>query len=236
LVLDHLVMNEIEKDAKSSEGLAARDHRTRSRLIEAAGIVFSEKGYDRATAREICDLAQASPAAVNYHFGGKEKLYVAVLREAHRRLMNVEALEAIAKDMDDPEEGLAQFFGGLLHSMLDPSPAGWIAKLIMREMSAPTRALDEVIDLQVRPRSLLLRSLIGRMMNLSVDHPAVVRGTLSSVGQFVFLFQNRRVIKSVFPELDLTSAGIDEMARHIWRFTIAGLRAVAQDAKEGCRS
>ncbi|RJQ57377.1 MAG: DUF1956 domain-containing protein [Desulfobacteraceae bacterium] len=223
---------ETSNPIRNREDFVARDHRTRSRLIEAAGIVFSEKGYDRATAREICALAQANPAAVNYHFGGKERLYVEVLREAHRRLTNSDDLKVIVEDKGPPEENLNRFFSRLLHSMLGSSPASWFARLIAREMTAPTRALEEVVEIQIRPMSLLLRKLIARLMDLPADHPAVVRGTMSTVAQFLFLFQNRRIIQMVLPDLDLGPAGIDEMARHVLRFTSGGLKAVAGDVEK----
>ena len=54
------------------DALSAGEHKTRSRILEAAGRLFSHKGYERTTAREICTLAQVNPAAVNYHFGGKD--------------------------------------------------------------------------------------------------------------------------------------------------------------------
>jgi hypothetical protein len=74
------------------------------------------------------------------------------------------------------------------------------------------------------------------LTGLPVDHEAVVRGALSTVGQFIFIFQNRHAIELIFPELDLRGEGIDRMARHIWRFSIAGLRAVALDIKQGGRA
>lgn len=176
-----------------------KDHRTRSRLIEAAGIVFSEKGYDRVTtAREICDLARTNPAAVNYHFGGNEPLYVEVLRQAHRRLMNIGYLEAAVEETGAAEEKLGQFLTGLLHSLLDTSPEGWIAKVVMRELSAPTRASQEVVELQVRPTSRLFRNFMAQLMDLPVDHPAVIRGVLSTVGQCMFLFQTGTSSSSSF--------------------------------------
>ena len=48
---------------------------TRRQLLEAAGAVFAEAGYRDATVREICRRAHANIAAINYHFGDKEKLY-----------------------------------------------------------------------------------------------------------------------------------------------------------------
>ncbi len=128
---------------------------------------------------------------------------------------------------------MERFFIGLLHSVLDPSPAGWVVRVIMREMVSHTDALVELVELQIRPTARLFRTIIARLMDLPVDHEAVVRGTLSTVAQFIFIFQNRHVIELNHPDLDLRGEGIDRMARHIWRFTVAGLRAVARDIKQG---
>ena len=49
---------------------------TKERLMEVAGQVFAEKGFRDATVREICQRAGANLAAVNYHFGDKERLYI----------------------------------------------------------------------------------------------------------------------------------------------------------------
>src|SRR5271165_2202312 len=57
---------------------------TKARLLEAAGEEFANKGFELARVRTICERAGANLAAVNYHFGDKEALYVEVLREAHR--------------------------------------------------------------------------------------------------------------------------------------------------------
>ncbi|MFZ0931853.1 MAG: CerR family C-terminal domain-containing protein [Syntrophobacteraceae bacterium] len=224
-------MKEDEKDLTSVGIFKTEDHRTRSRLLEAAGIVFAEKGFERATAREICDLARVNSAAVNYYFGGKQHLYVEVLREAHRRLANFGALNAVAEDINAVNERLEGFFIALLHSVLDPSPTEWVVRVIMREMASHTEALAELVELQIRPTARLFRTIIGGLMDLPVDHEAVIRGTLSTVGQFIFIFQNRDVIEMINPGLELRGEGIDRMARHIWQFTVAGLRAVARDIK-----
>src|SRR3954451_15578579 len=57
---------------------------TKARLLEAAGEEFAEKGFEAARVRSICRRAGVNLAAVNYHFGDKETLYVQTVLEAHR--------------------------------------------------------------------------------------------------------------------------------------------------------
>jgi len=215
------------------DGGASSEYSTRNRIIEAAGLLFAQEGFDRATSREICDLAHVNPAAVNYHFGGKERLYLEVLREAHRRLVNFGTLKDFAEESHLSEEKIEVFFIGYLKSLLDNSPEGWTSRVMLREMAAPTSAFNELVQLQIRPTAMLFRSLAAHIMGLSVEHEAVVRGTLSIAAQFVFVFQNRKVVELVNPDLDLTEEGIGLLARHIWRFSLAGLKAVASDYKDG---
>jgi AcrR family transcriptional regulator len=63
------------------------DQTTRQRLLEVAGQVFAEKGFDRTTGKEICERAGINTAAVNYYYSGIEGLYAAVVQEAHSRFV-----------------------------------------------------------------------------------------------------------------------------------------------------
>jgi AcrR family transcriptional regulator len=57
---------------------AGRD--TRERLLDAAERLFATRGIDAASVRDITDAAGANLAAVNYHFGSKYELIVAVVQ------------------------------------------------------------------------------------------------------------------------------------------------------------
>lgn len=48
---------------------------TKDLILDAARKHFSEKGYEGASIRDICDQAGANVSAIKYHFGGKEGLY-----------------------------------------------------------------------------------------------------------------------------------------------------------------
>ena len=57
----------------------------RQQLLLSAGEVFAARGFRNATLAEICRKARANNAAVNYHFGSKETLYVESWRFAFER-------------------------------------------------------------------------------------------------------------------------------------------------------
>ena len=98
--------------APSSKALpelaADRGERARTRLLLEASRIFSEKGYAKASTREICEAARLNPAAIHYHFGDKDGLYRAVL------LVPIHGIAAQLAGFDDPALTLAQSLHHLL--------------------------------------------------------------------------------------------------------------------------
>jgi len=74
---------------------------TKSRILDAAEHLFGEHGFDGTSLRAITSAGNVNLAAVNYHFGSKEKLMQAVFARHlaplnARRLALLDALEAKA--------------------------------------------------------------------------------------------------------------------------------------------
>jgi len=84
---------------------------TRERLLDAAERLFAQQGYG-ASLRDITGAAEANLAAVNYHFGCKEELLVAVvlrrIEDANRR--RLDALDALEVDAGFSLEGVIEVF------------------------------------------------------------------------------------------------------------------------------
>ncbi|HEY3346364.1 MAG TPA: TetR/AcrR family transcriptional regulator [Nitrospirota bacterium] len=204
---------------------------TRARIIEAAGKLFAEKGYDRTTAREVSELAAVNPAAVNYHFGGKERLYIEAAREADRRLFNGDMLRRTLDEPTSPEQKLSDFLLEMTKSLLDPSPDNWSSKLIAREMSAPTNALFEVIASEMKPNSALLKQIISRVMGLPDDDPAVLRGLLLCTSAAPFVYDNRIIFENIFAGFTINDEWIEKFAEDANHFAISGLHALAEKTR-----
>ena len=62
--------------------------RRREQIIDAATAVFAEYGYAGGSVRTIADRIGASPASLLQHFGSKEGLLMAVLRDWDRRTVD----------------------------------------------------------------------------------------------------------------------------------------------------
>src|SRR5215468_5008505 len=123
----------------ASEGEARRglDGDTEARLLEAAGRVFAEKGFDAATVRDVCERAGVKNiGAVNYYFRSKDNLYEAALRNAFRcRLARLPAPEWPAGTPATVK--LRQFIHGAARAMLEDFAEPWQMQLLMRELSHP---------------------------------------------------------------------------------------------------
>ena len=88
------------RPARKSVALDATSADTKTRILDAAEVLFTEHGFEATSLRQLTAAAGVNLAAVNYHFGSKEELFQAVLT---RRLdpMNqerIELLEALERE------------------------------------------------------------------------------------------------------------------------------------------
>ena len=215
------------KPAPPTQKLSTREH-----LLETAGQVFSEKGYDGATGKEICERCGANAAAVVYHFGGTEKLYREVLQEARRRLAPSEALAAGVANVTDPRKKLAIFIGMLASRMTGPASSTWAARVISRELLSPSPIFDEIRNKEMQGRAAVLRSIISELMQLPQDHPAVGRSCINIMAPFgVLLLIGPQRFERAFPELSLGPDAVEELTRHMVEFALGGIAAVGRNAR-----
>ncbi len=169
-------MNKRTRAAKADRA-QSDDKSTRQNLLETAGQIIAEKGFDRATGKEICDQARANVAAINYYFGGMEGLYHAILHEAPLKFVSVEAVTAAIADKHDAKAKLEAVIGLMVGALTaqEQEQSSWALRVMAREMIAPSPALEALRQKQMYPKARILKSIVAELMALPEDHPAVAR-------------------------------------------------------------
>ncbi len=205
-------------------------HETRQRLIAAACDVFARRGLHNATVAEICELAHANGAAVNYHFGSKEQLYIEVWRYAAQRANQLYPFDGGVPPDAPAEDRLRGQIDSLLRRMTDDSELGAFHRLLMRELVNPTPLTEEVRREFREPMREQLRGLIRELLGPAVDEHALGMAELSIVGQCRAV----RHAKSHWKELTGRSAMTEDdrlaFVDHLTRFSLAGIRAMREAA------
>jgi AcrR family transcriptional regulator len=107
------------RPARKAIALDATSAGTKTRILDAAELLFMEHGFEATSLRSLTSAAGVNLAAVNYHFGSKEELFQAVLT---RRLdpMNQERIDLLAK-VEREASGRALSCEKILFAMLIPA-------------------------------------------------------------------------------------------------------------------
>ena len=205
---------------------------TKERLLQAGMEVFAQRGFANASIRQICSRAGANAAAVNYHFGDKQRFYAEVLATCHLRAWKRRPIPRLG-DYAVPAEALAAWVRWFLE-LLTVDGAGPLGRLMAREMADPTDALDQLIQRSMAPMMLTLHEIVGALMPESSQEARNL--CLQSVaGQCLFY----RHAHPVFERLErlakqgalpaggaiISQVDLERLADHITQFSLAGIRA-----------
>ena len=195
----------------------------RSRILQAAGRVFADNGYQGSTVRDICHAAEVNVAAVNYYFGDKRQLYIETVREARElRMAQVPFPERPAGT--SAEVRLSDFIRVLARRMLGLDGAPWQTRLMMREILQPTSACEEMVEDYFRPQFERLLGILSEL--LPEETPAFRKRQIgyTIIGQCLYYRVAGKVVAMLTPEAEYrehyTSEGI---AEHVTRVTFAAL-------------
>ena len=212
-------------DMSMEEGLHSE---TQARIIEAAGEIFSESGYGHTTIRAISERAGVNVAAVNYHFGGKKNLYMAVLN-----YWRAKAFEKYPFDASDlsapPEERLTAFIRVLLFRVLDEGEGSRFARLMAQEFIRPTDGLGLVVEEVIRPLFKFHLATVRQLLGEEADEQTVMLCCASVVGQVFQFYVGRHVMRELLNRESLSTQEIEAIAQHIARFSLYGIKAIAKE-------
>jgi AcrR family transcriptional regulator len=155
---------------------------TREAILVAAKQAFAERGYDKASIRQIATGAGVDPALVHHYFGTKDQLFVATME------IPVNPAEIVPKIVAAGADGVGERLVRTFLTVWD-SPAGVSAAALLRsalshEWSA--RMLREFITSQI----------LGKIIqSLDLDPKQAQLRTTLAASQMVGLAMTRYLLK-----------------------------------------
>lgn len=223
-------MNPTPATENAREAASDKGERARTWLISEASRIFAEKGYAKASTREICVAAGLNVAAIHYHFGGKDGLYREVL------LAPIQGMAAQFAGFDDPALTLRQALERLLSAFIG-SDQGQVpgadvgVRLFLREMVEPTPVFAATAAQFIGPHHEAMARLFSRHIGLPPDQPPdedahrLVFGVIAMAHDYCM---SREFMAIVAPRL---LAGADPMQRARERLIDWALALVAHEAR-----
>lgn len=221
--------------SQHNEGNCGSDKPVQDRLLDAAEELFSEHGFEGTSVRDIAASADCNIAAVNYYFGGKDKLYIEVWRR-QLLLMRDTRIASIDKVMSQNggkpqlEDLLRSYANAFIEPLVHESKGRRFIKLMAREMI--DRHLPENIFLKemIMPVMTALQQALVKICP-GLDESKAFLAILSIVGQLIHTVGAKTLFEQSgdekLPKFDLTEA-----VEHIVNFSAAGIRASAEGKTE----
>jgi AcrR family transcriptional regulator len=213
--------------ASYCSALIVPENPTRDALLHAAQELFSHHGFSGVSTREIALQANVNLGAIQYHFGSKFDLYLAVMEQVMQNPDSAEHWTILSEcpAAADPHQAalfFARFIDGMMRSMLAESEFKSCALLVVREALRPTEATDIVVERYMRPNKT---QLIGVLTAIQPTVPGEqIHRTADSILGQVFHY---RMFREFIERAGNTNLGdpnqVRQVADHIIIFSLRGL-------------
>ena len=206
---------------------------TKERILNEAEALFAQKGYDAVSVRQITAAAHSNLAAVNYHFGSKQNLYLEVFRSRWvpraRRLQEYFRKSLAAQDSPSPTAVAKSLAEAFLIGPLSDEERQRHHQLMARELGQPTEAFELVAEQVIRP---FFKELADSLRSFMPEGQGEERLMLNIFSMFAtvlyFSFAHMAVTRITGREYD--AAFKARLVEHITEFSVKGLGGIEKGA------
>jgi AcrR family transcriptional regulator len=224
-------------DSKHGVEAGLDEKSVQDRLLWAAEQLFCERGFKETSVRDIAAMAGCNIASINYYFGGKEKLYVAMWRR-YLAAMRETRLASIDEVMSgDAQPALEELLQAYARSFIEPLVEGGhscrFMNLMAREMIDPHLPRDMFLEEMAVPvMTALGDALRGICTGLQESRMRLV--ILSIVGQLMHAVLAKEMFEQS-EEFDTPELDLEDIVNHVVKFSAAGVQACAVRTEEKAR-
>ena len=129
------------------------------------------------------------------------------------------------KTADQRLHAFVKFF---LAQLLSSGRSALYAKLVAREMSDPTFALERVVEDGMRPQLEIVLAVVRDLLGKDADEQLVRRCAGSILGQCLFYHFAGPAILRLPLEETLDASAIEPLTEHVTQFSLGALRQLAR--------
>ena len=204
----------------------------RKRLLDTAEKLFAEKGFACTSVRDITREGHCNIAAINYYFGGKDKLYLEVFNRHLIALRDVR-IAGINKVMSESggnitlEELLDAFATAFIEPLIDKGSGLRFMKLMSHEMVSPQLPAGLFFEKMILPIRVVLQQALSRICP-GLDNKKAVLCINSVVAQLIHVIQAQRIFARNDGSIEPLVFDLTKTLEHIVAFSAAGIRAAAK--------
>lgn len=195
----------------------------RQRLIDAAEIEFTQKGFDGASVLSIANRAGVKQPLLNYHFGNKEGLWRAVVENAYAESLVASRQAAAAVDRSEPLARLQSALKAFaVSNILHPAAHS----LVLMEVAQDGPRLDWLVDNYMRPFHEELDALIAECYAAQLLKPyPPEQASVTMTAMLTAVQSATHLLKRLYGVGPLTPAQAEQHAEQVIDVLMNGMAA-----------
>jgi len=196
---------------------------TRNLIIKAAVSLFAEKGFERSSVRDIVTKARVNQAAINYHFKGKDGLYLEVLKIAFKTLTEDAGLDAEELKSLSREQALHRFVRHQLRPLLFQDEMSRYIRMFAWESAHPSKVFRKFIATNTSSYLSAALDIVRRFLPPNTQDRAALCAAICLMGQCNVFVRNRELFAQDPFRMTIDEPFVDELSDLITRAAIGGL-------------
>jgi TetR/AcrR family transcriptional repressor of uid operon len=142
---------------------AAKADETRKRILQAARLVFSERGYDGATFQAIALRADLTRPAINHYFSSKRALYREVVNQTNE-LVVVTGVQSAERETTLAGRLTAFISAAVRANSENPSTSAFLVTTVLESQRHPELSTTENDAVRIS------REFLMRVVNDAIEH------------------------------------------------------------------
>ena len=204
---------------------------TKERILKAATELFAEHGYHGTTHQMMSENAKVNIAAINYHFGSKENLYLKVWE--YLVGLGMQNYRNYINDDDSPEDQLHAFIRWRVRAVTSTGIKSCLSQIMRREMAKPSPVYDQLQECYLNEKRKWFFSLISDIVGHDLDARSISMAAFCIHSPLIHLVEMKAIMQTSLDE------GVKEQLAEFWKdpdtiadsiyiFAIAGLRQISE--------